>query len=151
VSIAASAQRPTPQAENPLPENHEHRAVVTEVWFAATPLGLLNSSHARAFYLPPFAIKNANIPPISAPFLEALPAITISCLGSTPSSNYSALHRAVGLWYSHPDEFRKVMLNGMGCDNSWNRPGVSTCLCTSISGKGKTDVNGSGCAGMNAI
>jgi hypothetical protein len=37
VPIAASAQRPTPQEDNPLPANRERRAVVTEVWFAATP------------------------------------------------------------------------------------------------------------------
>jgi hypothetical protein len=32
--------------------------------------------------------------------------------GPTPSSNYSALHRAVGLWYFYSGEFRKVMPNG---------------------------------------
>jgi hypothetical protein len=37
VPIAASGQRPTPQPEDHLPENREHRAVVTEAWFAATP------------------------------------------------------------------------------------------------------------------
>jgi len=36
----------------------------------------------------------------------------------------SAIQRAVGLWYSYPDEFRKVMLNGMRYDNSWNCPGA---------------------------
>ncbi|MGC9967741.1 MAG: glycogen synthase GlgA [Syntrophobacteraceae bacterium] len=36
----------------------------------------------------------------------------------------SALQRAVGLWYSYPDEFRKVMLNGMRYDNSWSHPGA---------------------------
>jgi hypothetical protein len=44
--IAASAQRPTPQAEDLPPEGHEHRALVTGVWFAA-PLDLLSSCHAR--------------------------------------------------------------------------------------------------------
>ena len=35
-----------------------------------------------------------------------------------------ALQRALGLWYSYPDEFRKVMLNGMRYDNSWSCPGA---------------------------
>ncbi len=35
----------------------------------------------------------------------------------------SALHRAVGLWYSYPAEFRELMINGMCCDFSWNHPG----------------------------
>ena len=35
----------------------------------------------------------------------------------------SALHRATGLWYSHPAEFRELMINGMCCDFSWNHPG----------------------------
>jgi starch synthase len=35
----------------------------------------------------------------------------------------SAMHRAIGLWYGYPDEFRKLMLNGMRYDFSWNYPG----------------------------
>src|SRR6185437_12815593 len=35
----------------------------------------------------------------------------------------SALHRAIGLWYSHPAEFRELMANGMRNDHSWGRPG----------------------------
>lgn len=35
----------------------------------------------------------------------------------------SALHRAIGLWYSYPDYFRELMVNGMRCDYSWNHPG----------------------------
>jgi len=35
----------------------------------------------------------------------------------------SAMHRAIGLWYSYPEEFRKLMINGMKCDYSWNYPG----------------------------
>jgi starch synthase len=35
----------------------------------------------------------------------------------------SALHRAVGMWYSHPQYFRELMTNGMRCDYSWNYPG----------------------------
>ncbi|MFH1263624.1 MAG: glycogen synthase [Pseudomonadota bacterium] len=35
----------------------------------------------------------------------------------------SALTRAIGLWYLHPDEFRKLMVNGMRADYSWNQPG----------------------------
>ena len=35
----------------------------------------------------------------------------------------SAMLRAIGLWYSYPDEFRRLMINGMKCDYSWNYPG----------------------------
>jgi starch synthase len=35
----------------------------------------------------------------------------------------SALHRAIGLWYSYPQYFRELMQNGMRCDYSWNHPG----------------------------
>jgi starch synthase len=35
----------------------------------------------------------------------------------------SAMHRAIGLWYEYPDEFRKLVVNGMRYDYSWNRPG----------------------------
>jgi starch synthase len=35
----------------------------------------------------------------------------------------SAIHRAIGLWYGYPDEFRNLILNGMNYDNSWNHPG----------------------------
>lgn len=35
----------------------------------------------------------------------------------------SAMRRAIGLWYSYPGEFRHLMINGMGYDNSWNHPG----------------------------
>ena len=35
----------------------------------------------------------------------------------------SALHRAIGLWYSYPPHFRDLMTNGMRCDYSWNHPG----------------------------
>jgi starch synthase len=35
----------------------------------------------------------------------------------------SALHRAIGLWYSHPKYFRELVTNGMRCDYSWNHPG----------------------------
>ncbi len=35
----------------------------------------------------------------------------------------SALHRAIGLWYSYPRYFRELMENGMRCDYSWNHPG----------------------------
>ncbi len=34
----------------------------------------------------------------------------------------SALSRAIGLWYSYPDEFRELQLNGMRADYSWARP-----------------------------
>ncbi len=35
----------------------------------------------------------------------------------------SAMRRALGLWHFHPEEFRKLMVNGMRCDYSWNVPG----------------------------
>lgn len=35
----------------------------------------------------------------------------------------SALYRGIGLWNSHPLEFRRLMLNGMRYDFSWNHPG----------------------------
>ena len=35
----------------------------------------------------------------------------------------SGLSRAIGLWYSYPEEFRDLVRNGMCCDYSWNYPG----------------------------
>ncbi len=35
----------------------------------------------------------------------------------------SALHRAIGLWYSFPGEFHQLVRNGMAYDYSWNHPG----------------------------
>ncbi len=35
----------------------------------------------------------------------------------------SAMSRAIGLWYAYPDEFRKLVINGMKYDYSWNYPG----------------------------
>ncbi len=35
----------------------------------------------------------------------------------------SALHRAIGLWYSFPSEFRRLMEAGMAKDHSWHHPG----------------------------
>jgi starch synthase len=35
----------------------------------------------------------------------------------------SAMHRAIGLWYGYPHEFRFLMTNGMAYDFSWNHPG----------------------------
>jgi starch synthase len=34
----------------------------------------------------------------------------------------SAMSRAIGLWYSHPEEFRELICNGMRYDYSWNHP-----------------------------
>jgi starch synthase len=34
-----------------------------------------------------------------------------------------AMRRALGLWYSYPNEFRTLMENGMRADHSWNYPG----------------------------
>ncbi|HYK88973.1 MAG TPA: glycogen synthase [Acidobacteriota bacterium] len=36
----------------------------------------------------------------------------------------SALRRAIGLWYSYPQNFRELMINGMRCDYSWAQPGM---------------------------
>ena len=35
----------------------------------------------------------------------------------------SALHRAIGMWYTFPDYFRELVTNGMRYDFSWNHPG----------------------------
>jgi starch synthase len=35
----------------------------------------------------------------------------------------SALDRAIDLWYSHPAEYRELMVNGMRQDHSWADPG----------------------------
>ena len=35
----------------------------------------------------------------------------------------SALRRAFGLWWSYPEEFRKLIVNGMRYDYSWSDPG----------------------------
>lgn len=35
----------------------------------------------------------------------------------------SALHRAIGMWYSYPQYFRELTINGMKYDYSWNHPG----------------------------
>lgn len=34
----------------------------------------------------------------------------------------SALDRAIDCWFHHPDKWRKVMVNGMNVDFSWNKP-----------------------------
>ncbi|MDR2577662.1 MAG: glycogen synthase [Chitinispirillales bacterium] len=36
----------------------------------------------------------------------------------------SAMDRAIGLFYDYPEEFRKLMINGMKADYSWNHPGT---------------------------
>ncbi|MCL1466849.1 glycogen synthase GlgA [Argonema galeatum] len=36
----------------------------------------------------------------------------------------SAIDRAIGLWYKYPKEFRKLVLQGMEYDYSWNHPGT---------------------------
>lgn len=35
----------------------------------------------------------------------------------------AAMHRAIGLWYGYPHEFRQLMIQGMRYDYSWNHPG----------------------------
>ena len=35
----------------------------------------------------------------------------------------SAMHRAIGMWYSYPQQFSELMANGMRYDYSWNQPG----------------------------
>ena len=39
----------------------------------------------------------------------------------------AALYRAIGLWYSYPEHFRALALNGMRYDFSWNWPGYHYC------------------------
>jgi starch synthase len=40
----------------------------------------------------------------------------------TSASLESALQRAIGLWYDHPDYFRQLRLNGMKTNHSWANP-----------------------------
>jgi starch synthase len=40
-----------------------------------------------------------------------------------PAAIDSALHRAFGLWHHYPAEFRRLMINGMKHDHSWNQAG----------------------------
>jgi len=35
----------------------------------------------------------------------------------------SAMNRAIGLYYDYPEDFRRLMINGMKSDYSWNHPG----------------------------
>ncbi len=35
----------------------------------------------------------------------------------------SAMDRAIGLWKYHPEEFEKLITQGMAYDYSWNHPG----------------------------
>jgi starch synthase len=30
--------------------------------------------------------------------------------------------RAIGLWFSYPEYFRQLRINGMNADNSWHQP-----------------------------
>jgi starch synthase len=36
----------------------------------------------------------------------------------------SAMNRAIGLYYDYPEDFRRLMINGMKSDYSWNHPGT---------------------------
>ena len=40
----------------------------------------------------------------------------------TETALESAMGRAIGLWFSYPEYFRQLRLNGMHQDNSWDRP-----------------------------
>ena len=40
----------------------------------------------------------------------------------TDSALESALGRAIGLWFSYPEYFRQLRINGMNADNSWHKP-----------------------------
>jgi starch synthase len=42
--------------------------------------------------------------------------------GYTTAELESAMRRAIGLWYRYPEYFRRLRLNGMHCDYSWNHP-----------------------------
>ncbi|MEO5355896.1 MAG: glycogen synthase [Nitrospirae bacterium YQR-1] len=43
--------------------------------------------------------------------------------GTDYGSLEHAMHRATGLWYSYPSDFRNLILNAMNYDWSWNWPG----------------------------
>ncbi|MBF0519632.1 MAG: glycogen synthase [Nitrospirae bacterium] len=43
--------------------------------------------------------------------------------GTDYGSLEDAMHRATGLWYSYPGDFRQLITNAMGYDWSWNWPG----------------------------
>ncbi|QWR77895.1 glycogen synthase [Candidatus Magnetomonas plexicatena] len=43
--------------------------------------------------------------------------------GTDYGSLEDAMHRATGLWYSYPADFRQLITNAMGYDWSWNWPG----------------------------
>jgi starch synthase len=43
--------------------------------------------------------------------------------GADEAGVESALSRALGLWWDYPEEFRRLMLQGMAYDYSWNHPG----------------------------
>jgi len=45
----------------------------------------------------------------------------------------SALARAIGLWHGYPDQFRELMVNGMGADHSWGPRLRTTSTSTSTS------------------
>jgi starch synthase len=40
-----------------------------------------------------------------------------------PHALESAMDRAIGLWYHYPEEFQKLVIQGMSYDYSWNHPG----------------------------
>jgi len=40
-----------------------------------------------------------------------------------PQDLEGAMRRAIGLWYSYPEEFQQMVINGMKYDYSWNHPG----------------------------
>jgi starch synthase len=40
----------------------------------------------------------------------------------TPEAMEGALNRAIECWYQHPDRWRKLMVQGMNIDFSWNHP-----------------------------
>lgn len=41
----------------------------------------------------------------------------------SPAGLESAMRRAISLWYTHPDYYRQLQLNGMAYDYSWTEPG----------------------------
>jgi len=40
-----------------------------------------------------------------------------------PPGLESALSRAIGLWYDYPNDFRRLVTNGMAYDYSWAQSG----------------------------
>lgn len=95
-----------------MPSNYEPCGLVQMIGlkYGSVPIvraigGLADSVHDRDYSWAPAAERNGYV--FNDPNYSGLE---------------SAMHRALGLWYGYPNEFRNLMLNGMRQDHSWNRP-----------------------------